>query len=192
MKTLADGSLLLTSDNDPGLTIVAHPGTPQQSASFINFPAGTSGIDDAIMPTASSGTFYITNTGGNDTLKVDVTGLIKTDIYVSVGGDNAVDQLDPRTGVLTPVITGLNSPAGLLFVPSGSDPSASTVAGVMSDATSGRLAGLAQDLLPNIAAFGSAGTVAAHPSGNSSGGSQLSHQAFVGSPFATDSLTHHV
>jgi hypothetical protein len=188
MKTLADGSLLLTSDNDPGLTIVAHPGTPQQSASFISFPAGTSGIDDAIMPTASSGTFYITNTCGNDTLKVAVTGLIKTDIYVSVGSDNAVDQLDPKTGVLTPIITGLNSPAGLLFVPSGADPSASTVAGVMSDAIAGGLPGLAKDLLPDTAAFGSAGNFTAS---QPAGGSSLSHQAAVASPFAADSLMHH-
>ena len=40
------------------------------------------------------------------------------DIYVSVGSDNAVDQLDRLTGALTLVITGLNSPHGMIFIPS--------------------------------------------------------------------------
>ena len=51
-------------------------------------------------------------------LKVNVTGLHTNDIYVSVGSDNAIDQLDPLTGALTPVITGLNSPHGMIFMPS--------------------------------------------------------------------------
>jgi hypothetical protein len=117
LKTLSNGSLILTSDHDASLTIINHPGTAQQSASFVNLPAGASGLDDAIMPTSTSGTFYISNGGGNDVLKVDVTGLNTKDIYLSVGSDNAVDQLDPTTGALTPVITGLNAPAGLMFIP---------------------------------------------------------------------------
>ena len=119
LKTLSDGSLILTSDHDASLTIISHPGTAQQSNSFITLPAGSSGLDDAIIPTASSGAFIISNDGANDVLKVNVTGLHTNDIYVSVGSDNAIDQLDPTTGALTPVITGLNSPHGIMFVPSG-------------------------------------------------------------------------
>ncbi len=121
LKTLSDGSLILTSDHDASLTIISHPGTAQQSNSFITLPAGSSGLDDAIIPTASSGTFIISNGGANDVLKVNVTGLHTNDIYVSVGSDNAIDQLDPTTGALTPVITGLNSPHGIMFVPSGTN-----------------------------------------------------------------------
>jgi len=119
LKTLSDGSLILTSDHDASLTIVAHPGTAEQSASFVTLPAGSSGLDDAIVPTATAGTFVISNDGANDVLKVSVTGLHTNDIYVSVGSDNAIDQLDPATGALTPVITGLNSPHGMMFIPSG-------------------------------------------------------------------------
>ena len=118
LNTLSDGSLILTSDHDASLTIISHPGTTQQTASFVTLPAGSSGLDDAIMPTASSGTFVISNAGANDVLKVNVTGLNTNDIYVSVGSDNAIDQLDPSTGALTPVITGLNSPHGMMFIPS--------------------------------------------------------------------------
>ncbi len=119
LKALSDGSLILTSDHDASLTIVSHPGTPRQSASFVSLPAGSSGLDDAIVPTTTSGAFIISNAGANDVLKVNVTGLHTNDIYVSVGSDNAVDQLNPLTGALTPVITGLNSPHGMTFIPSG-------------------------------------------------------------------------
>jgi hypothetical protein len=119
LKTLSNGSLILTSDHDASLTIISHPGTSQQSASFITLPAGSSGLDDAIIPTATSGTFVISNGDANDVLKVNVTGLHTNDIYVAVGSDNAIDQLDPKTGALTPLITGLNSPAGMMFIPSG-------------------------------------------------------------------------
>ena len=119
-KTFSDGSLILTSDHDASLTVIAHPGTAQQSASFITLPAGSSGLDDAIIPTASSGTFVISNAGANDVVQANVTGLHTNDIYVSVGSDNTIDQLDPTTGALTPVITGLNSPHGIMFVPSDS------------------------------------------------------------------------
>ena len=118
LKTLADGSLILTSDHDASLTIISDPGTSRQTASFVTLPAGSSGLDDAVIPTASMGTFIIANDGANDVLKVNVIGLNTKDIYVSVGSDNAIDQLDPRTGALTPVITGLNSPHGLMFIAS--------------------------------------------------------------------------
>jgi hypothetical protein len=126
LKTLPDGSLILTSDHDGSLDIISHPGTAQQTDSFVTLPAGASGLDDAIVPTATSGTFYVANGNAADVLKVNVTGLNKNDIYISVGSDNAVDQLDLTTGQLTPFITGLNSPHGLLFVPS---PAATSVAG---------------------------------------------------------------
>lgn len=130
LKTLPDGSLILTSDHDAALTIIANPGTAQQSASFVTLPAGSSGLDDAIVPTSDSGTFYISNEGADDVLKVAVTGLNTNDIYISVGTDNAIDQLDPTTGALTPFIVGLNSPHGMEFVPSsGSAPAVAGAAG---------------------------------------------------------------
>ena len=144
LKTLANGSLILTSDHDASLTVIANPGTAEQSASFVNLPAGSSGLDEAIVPTSDSGTFYVSNGGANDVLKVAVTGLNQNDIYVSVGSDNAVDQLDPTTGKLTPFIVGLNSPHGMEFVPSnGSAP-------VAAGATGSGFAALVNSLAPSL------------------------------------------
>ncbi len=124
LKTLSEGSLILTSDHDASLTIIKHPGTAEQAASFVTLPAGSSGLDDAIIPTAKNGTFVVANGGANDVLKVDVKNLDTKDIYISVGSDNAIDQLDPTTGALTPFIVGLNSPHGLAFIPAGPTASA--------------------------------------------------------------------
>ncbi len=159
LKTLSDGSLILTSDHDASLTIISDPGTAQQTASFVTLPAGTSGLDDAIVPTSTSGTFYVSNAGANDVVKVAVTGLNPNDIYESVGSDNAVDQIDPTTGAITPIITGLNSPHGLMFVPSDQSTTPAAVAS-LSDTLTGLAPALAQDLLPG---GGSASGGAANP-----------------------------
>ncbi len=156
LKTLPDGSLILTGEQDDALTIVQHPGTPQQSASFITFPSGQS-PDDAIVPTSTSGTFYVASTGDNNVYKVQVSGLNPNDIYASDQQANQVVQVDPSTGQITPLITGLNKPHGLLFVPSrafGTGTSSSTAAASGSTGATGGYASLsadaAQTLVPTL------------------------------------------
>ena len=121
LKLLPDGSLILTGEADHTLIFIKDPGTTQQSESFVTLPAALT-PDDAIMPTSSSGTFYISNQGGNDVVAAKVTGLDPHDVYVNVSGttaaDNALVQVDPRTGKVTTLVSGLSSPHGLLFVPS--------------------------------------------------------------------------
>jgi len=116
LKSLPDGSLILTSEADKAFVIVRNPGTTEQTAGFVNLPAGSSQPDDVIMPTASSGTFYISNQNDNDILAVKVTGLNTNDLYATVGSN--LDEIDPATGTVTPVVTGLNAAHGLLFEPS--------------------------------------------------------------------------
>jgi len=151
LMMLANGSLLLASDKDASYTIIDHPGTAQQSASFVTLPAGSSGLNDAIIPTSTSGTFYVSNSGSNTVITAKVTGLNTHDIYAEVGSDKAVVQIDPTTGIVTPVITGLDSPHGMLFVSDAATSSpASMTAGIppmppYGDLNS-ELAGIAQQL----------------------------------------------
>ncbi len=174
LKTLSDGSLILTSDHDQSLTIIANPGTAQQSASFVTLPLGSSGLDDAIIPTATSGTFYISNAGANNVVVADVTGLKTNDIYVSVGSDNAIDQLDPTTGALVPVITGLNSPHGMMFIPA-SDPGSVPVASDTID-----LGQQASALLGNGSAMEGNGQLASLSSGTGSANTATSTDQSAG------------
>jgi len=115
LKSLPDGSLILTGENDKAFTIITNPGTTQQSASFVTLPAGSTSPDDVIMPTTTSGTFYVSNQNGNDIVAAKVTDLNTNDLYASVG--TSVEEVDPKTGTVTPIITGLNGSHGLLFVP---------------------------------------------------------------------------
>jgi len=115
LKSMPDGSLILTGEADKAFTIIANPGTTQQSASFVTLPAGSASPDDVIMPTTTSGTFYVSNQNDNNILAIKVDGLNTNDLYASVG--TSVDQIDPATGTVTPIVTGLNAAHGLLFMP---------------------------------------------------------------------------
>ncbi len=116
LKALPDGSLILTGEADRAFTIISNPGTTEQSAGFVALPAGSSQPDDVIRPIATSGTFYISNQNDNDILAAKVTELNTGDLYATVGSN--LDQIDPSTGVVTPILTGLNAAHGLLFSPS--------------------------------------------------------------------------
>jgi hypothetical protein len=65
-------------------------------------------------------------------IAVHVTGLNTKDLYAditNVGGPNKNElvQIDPKTGVVTPIVTGLDNPHGLAFV---SDPPVVELVGV--------------------------------------------------------------
>jgi hypothetical protein len=119
LKLLPNGDLLLTGEADGAYIFVKDPGTAHQTESFVLLPTGDV-PDDAIMPTSRSGTFYISNQGGNDVISVQVTGLNTHDLYadVSTPSGGELVQIDPDTGAITPVVTGLSAPHGLAFVPS--------------------------------------------------------------------------
>jgi hypothetical protein len=136
LKLLPNGDLLLTGEADGAYIFVKDPGTPQQSASFVTLPTGDV-PDDAIMPSSSSGTFYISNQGGNDIISVAVKGLNTGDLYADITNENEVVQIDPKTGAVTPVVTGLNDPHGLAFVPSASASDTAEFHGTVSALTTG-------------------------------------------------------
>ncbi|MBV8409810.1 MAG: hypothetical protein JOY64_19435 [Alphaproteobacteria bacterium] len=116
LKLLPDGDLLLTGEADGAFVFVKDPGTSHQTQSFVTLPAGDI-PDDAIMPTSTSGTFYVGNQGGNNVVSINVTGLNTHDLYADIANKNELVQIDPKTGAVTHVAD-LNNPHGLAFVPS--------------------------------------------------------------------------
>src|SRR5580704_13201115 len=147
LKLLPNGELLLTGEADGAYIFVKDPGTAHQTESFVTLPAGDT-PDDAIMPTSRSGTFYISNQGGNDIISVKVTGLNINDLYADITNKNELVQIDPTTGAFKPIVTGLDNPHGLAFVPSVLD----TEAPKLWDASGfgGTLAGLAKNNYPTV------------------------------------------
>jgi len=196
LKLLPNGELLLTGEADGAYIFVKDPGTAHQTESFVTLPTGDT-PDDAIMPSSHSGTFYISNQGGNDIISVKVTGLNTNDLYADITNKNELVQIDPTTGAIKPIVTGLNNPHGLAFVPSISDQGTLKLADPSQ--FSGTVAGLATGnhltagdgdhtakvgLLANYMA-----SSFASPSGGQGGSfiadAPLSHQPLLASPHAT-------
>jgi predicted secreted protein len=127
MKLAANGDLILTSGNDGTIIDVHNAGTAGQTVSFTNIKGVTknnAGLDDVIKPSATAGTFYLTDTASNKVYSFHATGLNVNDYYASVGSLKAFGQVDPTTGVFTPLVTAANasdisfaSPHGVVFVP---------------------------------------------------------------------------
>ncbi len=182
LKTLADGTLVLTSGNDASLTFIHDAGLASQTESFITIPGG-SGLDDAVMPTSSSGTFIVANGGANDVLRVTVTGLNTHDIYASLGSANAIVQIDTTTGVITPVVTGLSSPHGLAFLPSSTAAAGATSLSVHLDAAAASIAASYAAAATPAAAGPAGGTTNTTPAG----GFVITHE----SPMTVPALTGH-
>ena len=142
LKVAPNGDLLLSSGDDAAIIDVHNPGTAHQTVSFTVVQGAHGGLDDVIMPSATSGTFYLADTADNRVLAVHVTGLNPNDYYASVG--NAFGQVDPKTGQFTALVDAANAPGfqfgsahGVAFVPDnhgGADPVAAGLAQLSADA----------------------------------------------------------
>lgn len=133
LKAAPNGDLIFTS-GDGGVIIDVHnPGEgAKQSVSFtpitgIAFPPSGSpaGLDDVIKPSATSGTFYVSDQTGDRVVSFHVSGLNTNDYYASIGSLNAFGQIDPKTGNFTPIVSttnepGFGNPHGVIFVPDSS------------------------------------------------------------------------
>jgi hypothetical protein len=124
LKTTPTGGLIQTGGADGALTFITGPGTAGQTATSLLLkpePGMTIGNpDDALYPTATSGTFYLTDTSANTVYALAATGLSTSTLYVNVG--NVFGSVDTSTGVVTPLFngTGLH---GIEFVPAVPEPS---------------------------------------------------------------------
>ena len=122
LKSTPGGGLILSSGDDGQLIFVWHPGTDDQKVAFLSLITSTkapvSGLDDAIFPVSEAGTFYLTDTGNNRVLKIEMEDIAPGSLHACVGSVNQFVKLDLHTGVITPLETTLSAPHGLAFVPS--------------------------------------------------------------------------
>jgi hypothetical protein len=122
LKLTPDGDLMLSSGADGQLIFVEKPGRSDQSVSFVQLLDPSTGLavselDDAVFATSRTGTFYLADTGNNRILKIDVDHLPVGSLFASVGSLKELAVVDIHTGVTTPLVSNLNGPHGLEFVP---------------------------------------------------------------------------
>jgi hypothetical protein len=147
LKANPNGGLILSSGADNTIVLIKDVGTQAQSESFVtltNLPTG-SALDDVIIPTAKSGTFYVSNAGTNQIEAFKVSGLNTSDAYASVGTE--IVQVDLQTGAQTVLVSGLQGAHGLAFVPHG----ASAEAAADSASAMPSIANIVESLAPSLA-----------------------------------------
>jgi hypothetical protein len=126
LKLTPFGDLLLSSGDDGQLVFVANPGTDVQAVSFLtlldpNSGLRVSGLDDAVFATAQRGIFYLTETGKNRVLAIQVDELEFGSLFAWVGSVHALISVDLRTGNVSPFVGNLSGPHGLVFLPESQD-----------------------------------------------------------------------
>ena len=109
---------MLTGGADGQLIFVGDPGGPHQAVSFLQLidPStglNISGIDDAVITTAGKEIFYLTDTGNNRVLKIEVDHVPVGSLFCSITSLNYLGLVDIHTGVAQPFVSNLNGPHGL-------------------------------------------------------------------------------
>lgn len=115
----AFGDLVLDSQADAELIVVHRPGHADQS--LYHLPIAQNGsavqIDDTIFATASHGVILVSDRDGETVYAISRNIFSPGAAYSAT--PSSVAALDQDTAVLTDVVTGMVSPHGMAFVPSG-------------------------------------------------------------------------
>lgn len=122
MTTDPLGDIVLDSQADQELIIVSHPG--QRSQRVVRLPLtyqGASGAtpvetDDTAFITSSQGYILFADKKLNTVYRLDKSAFAPGSAYTAADGGPFVGTLSLTTGTVTPIVTGLGSPGGLIFV----------------------------------------------------------------------------
>jgi hypothetical protein len=116
------GNIVLDSQADHELIYVTHPGAPNQQAlrlplSFLSenaaMPVET---DDTAFVTSSQGFILFADKGLNTVFKLTRAGFVPGSAYTAADGGPFVGTVDLTSGIVTPVVTGIKNPGGLVYV----------------------------------------------------------------------------
>ena len=116
----ARGDILLDSQADSELIVVRKANTPQQSAIRIplSSPLGVPQIDDTLFTPNSDGFLLVADTPADTVYAISKAEFAPGVAYSAAvaGTQGFVGRLDMDSGVITPAVTGFQSPHGLGFV----------------------------------------------------------------------------
>ncbi len=116
------GNLVLDSQGDQELIIVSDPGTNQQRALRLPLsyqtPTGPVSVetDDTAFITSSEGFLLFADKNLNAVYTLSKKAFAPGTAYTAADGGPFVGILDLTTGVVTPIVTGLGDPGGMVFV----------------------------------------------------------------------------
>ena len=142
MTTDPLGNIVLDSQGDQELIIVSNPGASNQRVLHLpltyHSSDGVAGVevDDTNFATSTSGYFLVADKNLNAVYAIHKKAFAPGAAYTAADGAHLVGALDMSTGFITPIVTGLSDPGGLVFVDTSGAPQSTAIAcGVPSDAT---------------------------------------------------------
>lgn len=116
------GNIVLDSQADQELIIVSDPDSPNQRAlrlplSYLT-PGGPMSVetDDTAFITSTEGFLIFADKGLNNVYTLQKKAFVPGTAYTAADGGPFVGTLDLTTGVVTPIVTGLSNPGGMMFV----------------------------------------------------------------------------
>lgn len=111
------GELVLVSQADSALITIQNPGTANQKV--LKTPIGNQ-EDDTVWATSSSGRLFVTDGAKNVIYTIKWSGS-KGTVFTEAPNDSGVvgfvGTVDMTTGFITPIVTGMGKPTGLIYVP---------------------------------------------------------------------------
>lgn len=117
------GNIVLDSQGDQEILIVSDPGSPNQSVLHVplTYIAANGAVtsvetDDTNFATSSQGFILFADKGLNAVYKLTTNAFAPGTAYTAADGGPFVGTLDFSTGLITPIVTGLSNPGGLVFV----------------------------------------------------------------------------
>jgi len=116
------GNIVLDSQGDQQLIIVSNPGAPNQRALRLPLtyltPNGPMAVetDDTAFVTSSEGFLLFADKGLNTVFALSKKAFVPGTAFTAADGGPFVGTLDLTTGVVTPIVTGLGNPGGMMFV----------------------------------------------------------------------------
>jgi hypothetical protein len=124
LKVDAAGDLVLDSQGDGDLIFINAPGSKNQAGLRLHLTNGTANqitVDDTVFPTAPSGTILVVDTKGDTVYAVKSNALQPGGAYSASDSDGILGKVDLSTGFVTPIVTGMQTPHGALFIPASSE-----------------------------------------------------------------------
>jgi hypothetical protein len=121
-----NGNIVFTSQADSVLVWVSHPGTPEQTVGHLGITSSASGpggalitLDDTYFAPHGADYLLVSDIGTGSIYRIERTpfGFEPGQAYSASDTAGVVGTLNTDTGFLTPIVTGLNSGRGLIFVP---------------------------------------------------------------------------
>jgi hypothetical protein len=117
-----EGNIVLDSQGDQELIIVSNPGSSTQRVLHLPLsyvaPAGVTPVevDDTAFVTSTEGFILFADKKLNTVFALKKNAFAPGTAYTAADGGPFVGTFDMTTGIITPVVTGLGNPGGMVFV----------------------------------------------------------------------------